>query len=180
MNLFFLCIDPKKCAQYHCDKHVVKMIIELVQMHYTAHRILDSDLPPDAYQLHSKNHPICVWIRKNIYNYTYAARVAVELSKEYTYRYFKVHSSGPHADWLLDNIPVFKIDSEYVNPPIFSSNQYFESLGMTPIPLAMPENSMLVDTIKSYRQYYLLHKVRFAKWTRRDIPDWFCYINVFN
>jgi len=28
MNIFFLDTDTKQCAKYHCDKHVVKMILE--------------------------------------------------------------------------------------------------------------------------------------------------------
>lgn len=28
MNIFVLDLDPKTCAAYHCDKHVVKMIVE--------------------------------------------------------------------------------------------------------------------------------------------------------
>jgi hypothetical protein len=28
MNIFVLDTDPKKCAVYHNDKHVVKMILE--------------------------------------------------------------------------------------------------------------------------------------------------------
>jgi len=176
MNLFFLCVDPKKCAEYHCDKHVVKMIIELVQMLYTAHRVHNSELPPGAYRISNKNHPMCVWIRKCEANYLYAAQVAVELGKEYTYRYSKIHSSAFHAEWLLENIPLFEQKVDYIKQPIFSSNTI---PGTTPVPLSMPEDSMLKDTIKSYRQYYLLHKVRFAKWTRRNPPEWFCYINVF-
>jgi len=155
------------------------MIIELVQMLYTAHRVLGSELPDGAYRLSNKNHPTCVWIRKCLENYTYAAQVAVELGKEYTHRYSKIHSSGPHAEWLLQNIPKFDQKVDYTSKPIFSLNTFFKSKNMTPVPLAMPEDSMLEDTIKSYRQYYLLHKVRFAKWTKRDVPEWFCYINVF-
>jgi hypothetical protein len=41
MNIFYLDEDPKICAQYHCDKHVVKMIIEYAQLLSTAHRVLD-------------------------------------------------------------------------------------------------------------------------------------------
>jgi hypothetical protein len=41
MNIFYLDEDPKICAQYHCDKHVVKMIIEYAQLFSTAHRVLD-------------------------------------------------------------------------------------------------------------------------------------------
>jgi len=178
MNLFFLDIDPKKCAEYHCDKHVVKMIIEIVQMLYAAHHINKSELPPDCYKVHSPNHPTCVWIRQNKNNYIYASTLAVELAKEYTHRYFKIHKSQKHAEWLHQNVPDFK-ESNYKNQPRLSKNLYFQSLGMTDIPLAMPVDCFLEDTIKSYRKYYLLHKKRFVKWTLRDIPPWFCFINVF-
>ena len=30
MNLFYLDQNPKKCAEYHCDKHVCKMIVEFM------------------------------------------------------------------------------------------------------------------------------------------------------
>ena len=38
MNIFHLHKDPKICAKYHCDKHVVKMILETAQMLSTAYR----------------------------------------------------------------------------------------------------------------------------------------------
>ena len=41
MNIFYLDKDPKVCATMHCDKHVVKMIIEYAQLLSTAHRVLD-------------------------------------------------------------------------------------------------------------------------------------------
>ena len=41
MNIFVLDKNPIKAAQQHCDKHVVKMIVESGQMLSTAHRILD-------------------------------------------------------------------------------------------------------------------------------------------
>jgi len=37
LNIFYLDCDIKKCAQYHCDKHVAKMILEYAQkssLHY--------------------------------------------------------------------------------------------------------------------------------------------------
>jgi hypothetical protein len=37
MNLFALSANPKKAAEAHGDKHVVKMILEACQMLYTAH-----------------------------------------------------------------------------------------------------------------------------------------------
>jgi hypothetical protein len=29
MNIFFLHMNPEKCAQMHADKHVVKLILEI-------------------------------------------------------------------------------------------------------------------------------------------------------
>ena len=41
MNIFFLDTDTKQCAKYHCDKHVVKMILSIANVINTAHRVLD-------------------------------------------------------------------------------------------------------------------------------------------
>ena len=43
MNIFVLDLDPTKCAEYHCDTHLVKMITEhnqiLGSIAYTARGI---------------------------------------------------------------------------------------------------------------------------------------------
>ena len=44
MNIFYLDKNPKICAMYHNDKHVVKMILEYAQLLSTAHRVLDGTL----------------------------------------------------------------------------------------------------------------------------------------
>ena len=41
MNLFVLSINPRKAAEYHLDKHVVKMILEACQLLYTAHWVFE-------------------------------------------------------------------------------------------------------------------------------------------
>lgn len=168
MNLFFLDLDPKKCAEYHCDKHVVKMILEIVQMLYTAHHLLKTPLeklPKDYYKkISNHNHPMAIWIRFTSKNYIYSCEIAKELSKEYTYRYKKVHSCDKHLEWLIDNVPIMFLDLNKI----------------TKIPLCMPEDSKdpYGDPVKSYRKYYLLHKRGFAKWTGRPIPDWFSYSSI--
>ena len=40
MNIFVLDSTPSVAARYHCDKHVVKMIVESAQMLSTCHRVL--------------------------------------------------------------------------------------------------------------------------------------------
>ena len=44
MNVFFLDRNPKLAAEYHLDKHVVKMIQEYAQLLSTAHRLLDGEM----------------------------------------------------------------------------------------------------------------------------------------
>ena len=44
MNIFYLDKDPVKAAEYSCDKHVVKMILESAQMLCTAHRVQDGEM----------------------------------------------------------------------------------------------------------------------------------------
>lgn len=43
MNIFVLNENPEIAAREHCDKHVVKMILESAQMLSTAHRMLDGN-----------------------------------------------------------------------------------------------------------------------------------------
>ena len=41
MNIFMLDENPQTNVEMHCDKHVVKMVIEYAQLMSTAHRVLD-------------------------------------------------------------------------------------------------------------------------------------------
>ena len=170
MNLFFLHHDPVKCAEYHCDKHVVKMIIELAQMMYTAHILNNSvNLPENSYRkISNHNHPTAVWVRKSMGNYKYCSILCINLCKEYTYRYKRIHKTEKHAQWLSENFPTFTQIS-YVKAVKLVSSKYFT----TPVPLAMPDDSMCNNVFYSYRKYYRLHKKDFAVWTNRPIPYWF-------
>ena len=41
MNIFYLDSNPQKCAEYHCDKHVVKMILESAQLLCGVHHMTE-------------------------------------------------------------------------------------------------------------------------------------------
>ena len=90
MNIFYLHKDPEISAKMHCDKHVVKMIIEYAQLMSTAHRILDGDeyegrtkigrrirrwkhpnknIENTIYKASHINHPSAVWARESVANY---------------------------------------------------------------------------------------------------------------
>jgi hypothetical protein len=183
MNLFFLHCNPSECAKHHCDKHVVKMILEIVQMLYTAHIVLGTENLPEGHYRKISNHihPTAVWIRKCKQNYLYAAEVALSIAYEYTHRYNKIHSCQSHAEWLFQNLPVFNEFQDYSGSKkkiVFATNDFFISLGITPIPLCMPDDCYCDDPIKSYRKYYLMYKKHFVKWTSRGIPFWFYFFDI--
>ena len=72
MNIFYLDEDPILAAQMHCDKHVVKMILESAQLLSTAHRLLDGNKLADERGLYKAthiNHPSSIWVRKSSENY---------------------------------------------------------------------------------------------------------------
>ena len=162
MNIFFLDYDTQKCAQYHCDKHVVKMVLETAQLLCGVHHMTDqvttnyrSSTDQVPYKLSHKNHPCAIWARESLSNYLYLCDLGLELCKEYTYRYGKRHKSQEIIEWCLTNKPQI-VDKNFTTPP-----------------KAMPDEYKVNDVIQSYRNYYNGAKKDFAKWKNRDAPDWF-------
>ena len=156
MNIFFLDFDTKKCAEYHCDKHVVKMILETAQLLCGSHWIAGSEAP---YKLSHKNHPCSIWVRESLSNYLYLCDLGLELCKEYTYRYGRRHKSQDIIEWCLTNKPNIH-DVDFTCPPLAMGDEY--KIGN--------------DIIESYRNYYIKAKKDFALWKNRPIPDWFIFI----
>jgi hypothetical protein len=183
MNIFYLDSNPKLCAEYHVDKHVVKMILEYCQLLSTAHRILDGAqsiglsktgrkqtryvLPDDResmlYSATHINHPSAVWCRQSDSNYIWLGNLLVELCKEYTYRYGKVHKC--ESDGLVKAL--------WYNLP---KNLPKATSFTQPTP-AMPDHCRVPgDSIQSYRNYYLMEKGRMWSWSgkinSREMPNW--------
>lgn len=162
MNIFFLDINPKICAQYHTDKHVVKMILESAQLLSTAHRVLDGtdnklqDADKDLilYKATHQNHPSALWARESKENYYWLYSLYLQLCQEYTHRYCKIHKSQGLFELLRQ--PPKNIQDKPFNYP-------------TPV---MDEQFILGDTVQSYRNYYNLAKKSLFKWTKRDVPKW--------
>lgn len=161
MNIFFLDFDTKKCAEYHCDKHVVKMILETAQLLCGSHHMVNNPISDIPYKLSHKNHPCAIWVRESLSNYLYLCDLGLELCKEYTYRYGKRHKSQDIIEWCLSNKPLIK------------------DIGFTTPPKAMPDEYKVDDVIESYRNYYIGAKKEFAKWKNREIPQWFLINEVF-
>ena len=163
MNIFYLDRDPVIAAQMHCDKHCVKMILESAQMLSTAHRVLDGDEYANKmglYKLAHKNHPSTIWVRTSSENYRWLFNHYDALMQEYTYRYDKTHATSRLRDALdktPDNMPAIQLtDTPWAAPP-----------------QCMPDYCKGDDAVLAYQTYYIVEKSGFAKWKRRDIPEWF-------
>jgi hypothetical protein len=185
MNIFYLSSDPKQAAQYHLDKHVVKMIIESAQLLCTAHRILDGtetvvekvtktgkiqkvkrhiflDVQKEItlYNCSHVHHPCAVWVRMSINNYMWLYELFVALCDEYTFRYGKIHKT----DLLL-------------REPLKNAPNNIPHLPFTAPAQAMPEQYKNADPITAYRSYYMGAKAGFASWKKRSRPDWFNWLD---
>ena len=151
MNIFLLDWDVPTCAKYHCDKHVVKMILESTQMLSSVNTKYESDLAP--YKPVHQKHPCTLLACETVVNYNHLLYLSKELCKEYTYRYGKVHK--------CQNV-IAKIGQ----PPVKLTTR-----GNTAPAQAMPDIYKNTDPIQAYREYYLHEKQRFAVWKNRPIPS---------
>jgi hypothetical protein len=158
MNIFVLHLITKLCAQYHADKHVVKMVLETAQLLCSAHVLLDnvtSIEEVDLYKLTHKNHPCAIWARSSKANYEWLYDLFYELCAEYTYRYGKVHLCDTKLKEVLAFVP-----------------KNIPDIPMTDFALAMPDECKEDDPVESYRNYYRTHKQHLLVWTKRDVPEW--------
>lgn len=168
MNLFLLHKNLKICARQHCDRHVVKMILELAQLLSTAWWIAN---PEDAEELFQEgiiykkthvNHPVAIWTREHENNYVLVAELAIELCNEYTFRYGKVHKTEEKILFFMDNIPQLdKSKKDLVGP-----------WNTTPPKQCFPDHLKNKNPIKGYRNYYNECKRHIFSWKKRQIPVW--------
>ena len=157
MNIFYLDRDPVKCAMMHCDKHVVKMILEYAQLLSTAHHVIDVEPSIDCYRATHKNHPSAVWVRENRSNYQWLRELLDNLLVEYTFRYGKIHkteSSGVYDN--LRKIPCGLRVGRFTEPP-----------------QCMPDYCKAPDPVIGYRNYYIKEKSYMARWKNTDSPLWY-------
>ena len=184
MNVFVLSLDPVEAAQMHCDKHVVKMIVEAAQMLSTAHRMLDGvqvtesktldsgkvrlvkrwlhtdpSLENTLYEVAHANHPCSIWTRTTRANYKWHYELFCALCDEYTFRYGKVHSTDTLLRSALRQFPSKLSEGEITSFPLAMKSQ----------PSCMDHN----DPVGSYRKFYHTKADRFSMtWKKRGAPSW--------
>lgn len=155
MNIFVLDTDVAKAAQYHVDKHCIKMILESTQLLNNA-LIKHAPTYVPVYRETHKNHPASVWTSESRSNFDWLSNLALALCEEYTYRYGKTHK----CQQIIE---------------AFRSTSYRESIpaiGLTPFAKCMPDHYKVEDAVESYRNYYRGDKAYIAKWSKRNQPEW--------
>lgn len=177
MNIFFLDIDPVKCAQYHCNSHVVKMITEHAQMMSMA--IWYHDVP-QAMRLYAEGHimnapahvtgkkprndshlmhPCTMWVRESKKHFDWLKIMSFELSHEYYHRFGRFHNPPRHH-------------SSYINCIAHLDSSNIPDNPWEQPPQAMPEEYRGMDAAEAYKRLYGEDKIRFAEWSNRDVPEW--------
>lgn len=190
MNIFYLSSDPVSAAASHCDKHVVKMILEYGQLLSTAHRVLGG--APTTVQTGARTRVVHLLEGEKVTVGTSPGGLPrLEIVNQ---RLFKAtHINHPCAIWARTSAhnyqylySLFKcLLSEYTHRygRIHSAAALIEPLGKLPKgipylpftepPQAMPDEYKADDAITAYQNLYVYSKVRFARWTNRRPPTWF-------
>ena len=150
MNIFYLDKDPVIAAEYHCDKHVVKMIVETTQIISTARQLIGSSGPYKKTHMH---HPCVKWVNESSQHYNWLMRLYDSLLGEYTKRYGKIHACSRFRGDII-NPPNNLIDNGWKDPP--------QAIAF--VECRQP------DTVEAYRSYYKNHKAHFAKWKLGNVP----------
>lgn len=167
MNLFILSLFPEEIAKFMMDKHVVKILLEAVQMLCSARRILlpnDEKINEPLYKLAHKNHPVTIWCRTSRENFIWTLDLVDEMHKEWRFRYnhpdTKFHKSYLVAQYLREHIPDADI---------------FPEQRLTPFAQAMPDQYKHEDAVVAYRNYYMSEeKQKIATWNKkREAPEWY-------
>jgi hypothetical protein len=153
LNIFVLDEDVELAAQYHVDRHIVKMPLETAQMLCTTLHLsgYSSEIP---YRATHANHPCSIWTRKTISNYMWLVDFGLALCREYTHRYDKTHKCQSIIEWCHKNVP--DLPSE----------------GLTRFAEAMPDQYKKENPVYSYRNYYVDAKQHLFSWKKREEPWW--------
>ena len=153
MNIFVLSKDVREAAQWHVNRHVVKMPLETAQMLFTALSLNgDSNV---EYKPAFHKHPCTVWAAATRANFEWLCSLGIELCSEYTYRYEREHAS----EKVIRNCY-----QKYYRVPAGAFTSFAQ---------AMPIEYKGECAVSAYRMYYVKDKSHLAFWKKRDRPCWF-------
>ena len=197
MNIFLLDLDPVKAAQSHCDKHVVKMLLEACQLLYTAHWVISY---PHILEYRAPSKLAIVQKHLSVPKSLQKAPCSLSRPEEPGFRPCHIHH--PCAIWVresldnyifLCNLAIALADEfKFRYPkkgahacevhahwllnhyPIFMMDE-----GLTPFVQAMDPQYKKKDPVEGYRNYYRTSKKDrgLLQYKMREPPSWL-YLDV--
>lgn len=172
VNIFFTHLNPTIAAEFCCDAHVRKMVVESTQMLANVYHLDNAKHapPPKAdgkpYAKSHWNHPCAIWARADFKQWDWLRMHAYGLATE-----FKIRFGNEHACWKALTYMTAHI------PTPWMPNRHFECP-----PLAMPDeftpnryagmSKLAVTPIGAYRRYIREGKKHLHTWTTRNPPLW--------
>ena len=157
MNIFYFTTNQKINAKLLDDKRLVKMVLETTQLLSNGLFLNTNDSP---YKPSHLKHPCSIWAGNSQANWNWLKIYGLELSKEYTRRYSKIHK--------CENI------IKSMNCPNIS-NEKFENP-----PQCMPDKYKCNKSTEAYIKYYIgekFNKDYFKHSCNRVISFWEDKIN---
>jgi len=194
MNIFILDLNILKAAQAHCDKHVVKMLLESIQLLYTAHWALAFP------ELAETKSPIALSKLQKKYPPPSSLRNAPPaIASGQIMR--PCHINHPCALWTRESLANYiwlcefaialakEFELRYVHTHscaihaswlLQNPSPRLPKLPLTQFAIAMDDvykvsqTGQNPDPLLSYRNYYNTSKKErgLLKYTRRQPPDW--------
>jgi hypothetical protein len=176
MNIFLLDLDPKKAAQAHADKHVVKMLLEACQLLYTAHWAFAY---PKLLECKAPIHLSKAQKQLTVPNSMLTAPCSVTRPDEPGFRPCHIHH--PCARWVRESIENYDFTADlaielaqefkfrYPKKGEHECEQHawwlkwnspnpIPHVPRTPFVLAMDHEYKRDDPVEAYRNYYLTSK----------------------
>ena len=98
------------------------MILETAQLLST---LTGCQVVKDLTDQHIKIIHPAIWARSNKSNYIWLCELGMELCKEYTHRYGKIHKTQQHLEWLSTNIPNIP-DGKFTPPTLAMPDAFID------------------------------------------------------
>jgi len=157
-----------------CDKHVVKMALESVQILSTVAWKIKEANPMDylglnmdlIYKPTHHNHPCVLWAGESVNNFRWLIDHTYGLVDEYRARYKKHHAAEKVCDVISSSeIYTFMPKAEHISPFVLVMPEIYKSINCAP-----------TIEVNKYRIFYAREKGSFARWWKdRSAPAWFDY-----
>lgn len=170
VNIFFTHLNPTIAAEFCCDAHVRKMVVESTQMLANAYHMEGAKHtpPPKAdgtpYAKSHWNHPCAVWVREDFKHWDWLRVHAYGLAAEFKFRFGGDHACLGALGYMTQHLPLSWMVNRHFNTP----------------PLAIPDpwrpsqysSRTQISPIGHYRRYIREGKAHIHTWTKRNPPLW--------